>query len=241
MAVLRCIAGFLSFLVHAAAYPGSMSCDFTCMGGYTPGSSFGFMGIANIGATSGDTCKIATDVPSEGYTAGGSYMVTVTSTTALAQKLVSNGGTFSNGMVSDNSPKSTSKQHAWTAPSSGDVTFRALCGAGGTIDEMWYAQEVMVSLSTTTVTSTATSTATATATSTATATATATATTTETDTTTATDASDANMSSTTTAANTTTTTTTSQSQSDEDGGTISAAAVLCGAPALILAASFQLW
>ena len=38
------------------------------------------------------------------------YMVTVTSTTALAQKLVSNGGTFSNGMVSDNSPKSTSKQ-----------------------------------------------------------------------------------------------------------------------------------
>ncbi|CAE7572025.1 unnamed protein product [Symbiodinium sp. CCMP2592] len=149
MAVLRC-AGFLFFLVRAAAYPGSMSCDFTCVGGYTPGSSFGFMGIANIGATSGDTCKIATDVPSEGYTAGGSYMVTVTSTTALAQKLVSNGGAFSNGMVSDNSPKSTSKQHAWTAPSSGDVTFRALCGAGGSIDEMWYAQEVMTDTTTAT-------------------------------------------------------------------------------------------
>ena len=36
--------------------------------------------------------------------------------------------------------------HDWTAPTSGDVTFRALCGAGGYIDEMWTASEVMVSL-----------------------------------------------------------------------------------------------
>jgi len=154
MVFLRC-GGLLSLLVQAAAYPGSMSCDFACMGGYTPGSSFGHMGIANVGATSGDTCKIATDVPTGGYTAGGSYMVTVTSTTALGQKLVSNDGTFSNGMVSDTTAKATSMQHAWTAPSSGDVTFRALCGAGGSIDEMWYAEEVMVSamvLNTTTTT-----------------------------------------------------------------------------------------
>ena len=84
MFVLR-LAGFLSFLLQAAAYPTSMACDFACMGGYTPGSTFGYMGVANIGATSGDTCKIATDVPSGGYTPGTSYMVTVTSTTALAQ------------------------------------------------------------------------------------------------------------------------------------------------------------
>ena len=148
MFVLR-LAGFLSFLLQAAAYPTSMACDFACMGGYTPGSTFGYMGVANIGATSGDTCKIATDVPSGGYTPGTSYMVTVTSTTALAQKLVSNGGSFSNGMVSDGLSKVTSEQHAWTAPGSGDVTFRALCGAGGSIDEVWYAAEVMVSEATT--------------------------------------------------------------------------------------------
>ena len=120
-------------LCQAAAYPGSMSCDFACMGGYTPGSSFGHMGIANVGtpagpgfwslccvfptmwsegfrlscvsglqhalslsraavrwivhcaypcagATSGDTCKIATDVPTGGYTAGGSHRVSTQAT-----------------------------------------------------------------------------------------------------------------------------------------------------------------
>ncbi|CAE7358525.1 unnamed protein product [Symbiodinium microadriaticum] len=201
MTFLRC-GGLLSLFFQAAAWPGSLSCDFSCMGGYTPGSSFGYMGIANVGATSGDTCKIATDVPSGGYTAGESYMVTVTSTTSLGQKLVSNGGTFSNGMVSDAAAKTTSMQHAWTAPSSGDVTFRALCGAGGSVDEMWAAAEVMVSamvLNTTTTTTDP----------------------------------NATTSSTTTVDTTTTTTT--------DGGTTSAAAILCGAPALILAAIFQLW
>ncbi|CAE7709787.1 unnamed protein product [Symbiodinium sp. CCMP2456] len=201
MAFLRW-GGLLSLFFQAAAWPESLTCDFSCMGGYTPGSAFGPMGIANIGATSGDTCKIATDVPSGGYTAGESYMVTVTSTTALGQKLVSNGGTFSNGMVSNAAAKTTSTQHAWTAPTSGDVTFRALCGAGGSVDEMWYAEEMMVSamvLNTTTTTT------------------------------------DPNATTTTTEATTTTTTTTTEA------ATTSTAAILCGAPALILAAIFQLW
>ncbi|CAE6972329.1 unnamed protein product [Symbiodinium sp. CCMP2592] len=85
MVFLRC-GGLLSLLVQAAAYPGSMSCDFACMGGYTPGSSFTYMGIANVGATSGDTCKIATDVPTEGYTAGGSHRVSTQATRCAPPK-----------------------------------------------------------------------------------------------------------------------------------------------------------
>jgi|Cyp1metagenome_2_1107374.scaffolds.fasta_scaffold51211_5 hypothetical protein len=41
------------------------------------GASFGYMGIANVGATSGATCAIATDVPTEGFTGGSSYTITV--------------------------------------------------------------------------------------------------------------------------------------------------------------------
>ncbi|CAE7210298.1 unnamed protein product [Symbiodinium natans] len=140
------LGGLVCLLTQAAAYPSSMTCDFACMAQYTAGSSFGPMGIATIGNTTGDTCMIATNVPSGGYMAGGSYAITVTSVTALGQKLVSNGGTFASGMVSDSTGKSTSLVHDWTAPTSGDVTFRALCGAGGDIDEMWAAAEVMVSL-----------------------------------------------------------------------------------------------
>ena len=35
------------------------------------------MGIANVGATMGATCAIATDVPTEGFTGGSSYTITV--------------------------------------------------------------------------------------------------------------------------------------------------------------------
>eukprot|EP00435_Cladocopium_sp_Y103_P006109 s175_g1.t5 len=62
----------------------SMQCDFACMANYGPGASFGYMGIATMGATSGATCAIATDVPTEGFR--------VTSTTALAQKLTCSSG-----------------------------------------------------------------------------------------------------------------------------------------------------
>ena len=41
------------------------------------GASFGYMGIANVGASSGATCAIATDVPTEGFTGGSSYTITV--------------------------------------------------------------------------------------------------------------------------------------------------------------------
>mgnify|MGYP002803635865 CR=1 len=129
---------------QALAYPSSQTCDFACLGGYTPGSSYGYMGIANIGATTGATCAIATDIPSGGYTSGTSYTITVSSTTALAQKLACDIGTLGGLTVANTNTKTTSQTYTWMAPStcSGSVKFRALCGAGGYIDEMWVAEEV---------------------------------------------------------------------------------------------------
>eukprot|EP00438_Fugacium_kawagutii_P034246 Skav225939 [mRNA] locus=scaffold1500:435786:439719:- [translate_table: standard] len=47
----------------AMAHPSSMTCDYTCLAQYTPGSPFGLMYVSNVGATSGNTCKITTDIP----------------------------------------------------------------------------------------------------------------------------------------------------------------------------------
>ena len=132
---------FLQGLHKISAGPGSMTCDYACMEQYTPGATFNYMGIANIGATTGATCAITSDVPSGGGAAGTAYTITVTSTTALAQKLVGSDGTSS-----DYGTKVTSWGHSWTAPAcgSGSISFRALCGAGGSIDEMWTAEVLTV-------------------------------------------------------------------------------------------------
>ncbi|CAJ1442851.1 unnamed protein product [Effrenium voratum] len=153
-----------AMLWKAAAHPASMTCNYACLGGYSEGSSFGFMGIASVGATTGDTCKITHDVPVAGYTPGASYTVTVTSLIPkLSQKLASSAGTFASSGVSDVNTKVTSHSHSWTAPGvgGGSTSFRALCGAGGSIDEMWYAAPVTVtggagSVATTTTTAAAT-------------------------------------------------------------------------------------
>ena len=52
------------------------------------GASFGYMGIANVGASSGATCAIATDVPTEGFTGGSSYTITVPRQKMLVSCLV---------------------------------------------------------------------------------------------------------------------------------------------------------
>ncbi|CAJ1327080.1 unnamed protein product [Effrenium voratum] len=92
----------LAFLATAAAYPANLNCDFACMGNYMPGSSFGYMGVANVGNETGTNCVVTTDIPSSGPMAGENYTVTVTSTTKLAQKVVASSGNFgSDGMVSN--------------------------------------------------------------------------------------------------------------------------------------------
>eukprot|EP00435_Cladocopium_sp_Y103_P006140 s175_g1.t8 len=167
MFVLPCLSLLLSL---AAGYPSSMQCDFACMANYGPGASFGYMGIATMGATSGATCAIATDVPTEGGDIGGSTEVNTIS-------------------------KVTSESYTWTAPScdsSSTASFRAFCGAGGSIDEMWYAEEVSVSCAATT-TGTMTSTGTSTGTGTVTGTSTGTGSVTRTGTSTVTGTSTATM------------------------------------------------
>ena len=46
--------------------------------------------------------------------------------------------------MANTNTKTTSQTYTWMAPStcSGSVKFRALCGAGGYVDEMWVAEEV---------------------------------------------------------------------------------------------------
>ena len=68
--------------------------------------------------------------------------VTVSSTTALGQKLAASSGSFGGSETVDENSKVTSQAYTWTAPSCGSASFRALCGAGGSIDEVWYAAEV---------------------------------------------------------------------------------------------------
>ena len=38
------IAWFTCIVIQVLAYPSSQNCDFACLGGYSPGSSYGFMG-----------------------------------------------------------------------------------------------------------------------------------------------------------------------------------------------------
>ncbi|CAK9000563.1 Cytochrome b561 [Durusdinium trenchii] len=145
------------------AYPSLLDCDYSCMGSYTPGAAFNYMSVATIGATSGDTCKITTNIPTDGYHPTASYTVTVTSTTALAQKVVCSAGTFGSLTQANAGSEETSHSYTWTAPSStsGSASFRALCGNQG---EMWYAAEVTESVGSgpfTTATTSTTSTTTA--------------------------------------------------------------------------------
>eukprot|EP00434_Breviolum_minutum_P013743 symbB.v1.2.012120.t1/scaffold830.1/size159233/13 len=142
--MVRCAVVFTA-LYHAVAWPGSLQCNYDCMAQYTPGSAFGQMYVANIGATSGDTCKITTNIPQDGYAPDSSYTVTITSLVPLAQKLTSSSGRFGSLTSTNAGTKETSHSHVWTSPSdlSGSVSFRALCGDS---QEMWYAAEVSANI-----------------------------------------------------------------------------------------------
>ncbi|CAJ1420750.1 unnamed protein product [Effrenium voratum] len=157
-------AMILAFLATAAAYPSSLTCDFACMGNYMPGSSFGYMGVANIGNETGTNCVVTTNIPSSGFVTNETYTVTVTSMTNLAQRVVASAGNFGiNGMVSNTGAyfgKGTSEIHSWTASGdSSSVTFRVLCGSS---QEMWYADTMVSAATTTSTTNTGTTTTAAT-------------------------------------------------------------------------------
>lgn len=132
-------------------HPASYSCDFNCMSGLAPGGAFGMMGIPTFGpAPTGDNCRIlAGGVPVLGYRDGEEYTLTVTSSTALAQKVVCNdhaafASPSAGGVVADGFEKVLTAEYTWTPTGSGDVVFHALCGAGGAIDEMWVADALTI-------------------------------------------------------------------------------------------------
>lgn len=73
----------------------------------------------------------------------------------LLLRLACDIGTLGGQTVANTISKTTSQTYTWVAPStcSGSVKFRALCGAGGSIDEMWVAEEVTEAGCTTTTSS----------------------------------------------------------------------------------------
>ena len=68
--------------------------------------------------------------------------MTVSSTQALGQKIGASSGLFGSASTADQDSRVTSHAYTWTAPTCGSVSFRALCGAGGSTDEVWAAAEV---------------------------------------------------------------------------------------------------
>ena len=113
------------------AYPYRLDCSGSSwsVGSYV-GMSAGSMsdgtGICTITASSASP-----------YTPGASYSITVSSTSALRNKLVASAGTLTGGGTSQSgtcrytSGSTTSQAYTWTAPSSGSgsVTFYAVCGS----------------------------------------------------------------------------------------------------------------
>jgi len=137
------LLGLLFLLDTTEAWPSSFSCDYACMALHQPGGSFGNMQIANFGpAPTGANCQITTDIPAGGYAVGGSYSITITSTTALARRIASDVAGFAGKSIKTVGTGATTSIESWTATSASSATFHALCGAGGNIDQMWVASPV---------------------------------------------------------------------------------------------------
>jgi len=151
MKLTSCVVMSAAFCLVAHAYPGNYQCNTaTCMAGKTKGGSFGGMGVANF-ANTYDNCKITHNIPAGGFKAGQSYTITVTSTTALAQKVVTDNTGFGGSAVKNGGSKVTSGTHTWTAPSQMSAKFYAVCArGGGNSAEANLAQAVTVTLDGTT-------------------------------------------------------------------------------------------
>ena len=150
---------------QASAYPSTMNCNFACLGTYTPGSSFGYMGIANIGRlvvgknSWCSTRKRKSSVPflctSPQIFANLRQISRVEAKKRVAQPLHHH-RPINHLRVTSEVWEASPQTFAWEAPStcSGSVKFRALCGAGGSIDEMGVAEEVTEAGCTTVTTTT---------------------------------------------------------------------------------------
>ena len=85
-------------LAAQGIYPVYLSCDFNCLGGYTPGSSFGHMGIANIGSET-DKCRLSLGWTNT-YQPGSTNSLVYTLATDMGSSLhVMAAGSASSGMV----------------------------------------------------------------------------------------------------------------------------------------------
>ena len=133
-------------LAAQGIYPVYLSCDFNCLGGYTPGSSFGHMGIANIGSET-DKCRLSLGWTNT-YQPGSTNSLVYTLATDMGIIVACNGGGFGffgdGGLVVDSGRGVTSGGGmCWAAPAegSGDVRCRALCGNQ---DGMWVAPELTI-------------------------------------------------------------------------------------------------
>mmetsp|Transcript_145973 Transcript_145973/g.265967 ORF Transcript_145973/g.265967 Transcript_145973/m.265967 type:complete len:597 (-) Transcript_145973:71-1861(-) len=128
----------------ANAWPSSMNCDWDCLSGKNPGDSFGRMGIPQFGAPTGSNCVVETDVPSEGFISGQSYTVKVTTLRALARKLGSDHAGFNGQSIAQVGRNVDTWSATWTAPSKSSASFKAICGSGGSVDEMWVSDLVTI-------------------------------------------------------------------------------------------------
>lgn len=132
--------------ISASAYPSFYSCDHACMASKSPGDAFGSMGVPNFEMAMDSNCAISTNIPADGYAAGQNYDVTVTSTLDLGMKLACDQGAFAGkkGVDTATSFKGKTTTHTWTADSAASVTFRAMCGSGGSTDKVFLASAVVV-------------------------------------------------------------------------------------------------
>ena len=115
------------------AYPGSYSGDIKVI---SAGDSFGNMGIANFEVAQNDNCKLATNVPAAGFVVGQTYTWTAST----------NFGGAGLGIIIDiastrqhTSGRASDKTFTWTPGDTTTVTGHAICGAGGTTEQMWVA------------------------------------------------------------------------------------------------------
>ena len=118
--------------VHAR--PNYVGCSFQ-VGGRISG-----MGRPTIEAANGNECKITTNIPAQGYTAGKNYDITVTASAfprkggsaGAGMRMACNVGKFGSDGNCAMPAQSRAEQAKieWTAPGagSGKVTFRNLCG-----------------------------------------------------------------------------------------------------------------
>lgn len=115
----------------ASARPGYIGCSIS---EWAVGRTYnmGGAGAQSVKKAANKECLITHNIGSGPYTPGKTYEITVDSSGAsegfgAASKVASDGGgTFGSNACASQSSRMKVKKYQWTAPSSGDVTLRAL-------------------------------------------------------------------------------------------------------------------